>query len=150
MSDHHLPLYFGFFTEIGIISQLSRNMLENSLPSDMTVHHFSVVNHLARVSDGATPIALARAFQVPKTSMSHTIAGLTQRGLVEMRPNPKDGRSKKLWLTEAGRGFLEQVIARFTPDVQETIEAVPPQMMAEIMPQLSEIRRRLDALRDVD
>jgi hypothetical protein len=40
----------------------------------VTRPHFSVLNHLMRVEDGRTPLELARAFQVPKTTLS-TLAG---------------------------------------------------------------------------
>ena len=71
--------FFNFFNEIGIIAQLSRTLLEARLPDGMTAMHFFIVNHLIRVADGRTPLDLARAFQVPKTSMTHSLAGLERR-----------------------------------------------------------------------
>ena len=86
-------LYFRLFNEIGILAQLSRALLVARLPDGLVLPHFTVINHLIRVKDGQTPLQLARAFQVPKTSMTHTLAGLEKRGLVEMRTNPEDARS---------------------------------------------------------
>ena len=91
--DNSIPRYFQLFNEIGIVEQLARAMFEARLPDGMLVTHFSVLNHLVRVGDGRTPLALARAFQTPKTSMTHTLAGLERHGMVDMRPNPKDNRS---------------------------------------------------------
>ncbi|MEM9975891.1 MAG: helix-turn-helix domain-containing protein, partial [Pseudomonadota bacterium] len=85
MPDSPLETYFTFFNEVGIIGQLSRTLLERHLPKGYLLPHFSVLNHLIRVRDGPTPLALARAFQVPKTSMTHTLAGLERGGLIEMR-----------------------------------------------------------------
>ncbi len=113
-------LYFQLFNEIGIINQLSRTAFEARLPDGMVLPQFAVINHLIRVQDGRTPLQLARAFQVPKTSMTHTLAGLEKRGLVEMRANPEDARSKQVWLTEAGRRFSSSWLAlrRMSPRFQ--------------------------------
>ena len=111
MPDSDDPrLYFEFFNEIGIIEQLSRTLFEGRLPRGVLVSHFSILNHLIRGADGRTPLELARAFQVPKTTMSHSLGLLTGRGWVEMRPNPSDARSKCVWITEAGRRFREEAI----------------------------------------
>lgn len=146
-SDKRL-LYFAFFNEIGIIAQLSRVLLEAGLPQGLIAPHFSVLNHLIRVKDGQTPQALARAFQVPKTSMTHTLAILVKRNLIEMRPNLKDGRSKRVWLTEEGRTLREQAIASLNPDIDKISREIPPETLSELLPALAEIRQTLDAYRD--
>ena len=61
MPDPTLALYFRLLNEIGIIAQLSRTLLEARLPSGFVLAQFSVLNHLVRVSDGQTPLTLARA-----------------------------------------------------------------------------------------
>jgi DNA-binding MarR family transcriptional regulator len=139
---------FSFFNEIGIIAQLSRAAMEARLPKGLTLPHFSVINHLIRVKDGQTPLALAKAFQVPKTTMTHTLSGLLNHGLVDMRPNPKDGRSKTVWLTEAGRQFRETAIRSIDPDMSAIKSAIPEEKIAEILPLLAEVRIFMDAYRD--
>ena len=57
--------FFQFFTEAGILAQLSRALFEARLPEGFTLSQFTVLNHLTRVKDGRTPLELARAFQVP-------------------------------------------------------------------------------------
>lgn len=142
------PLYFAFFNEIGIIAQLSRAAFEARLPDGVTLPHFSVLNHLIRVADGRTPLELARAFQVPKTSMTNTLAGLEARGFVDMRPNPRDKRSKRVWLTEDGRRFRDQAIDLLVPTMEVLAQRFPPGEIGELVPKLSEIRAFLDASRD--
>lgn len=139
---------FSFFNEIGIIAQLSRAAMEARLPKGLTLPHFSVINHLIRVKDGQTPLALAKAFQVPKTTMTHTLSGLLDHGLVDMRPNPKDGRSKTVWLTEAGRQFRETAIRSIDPDMSAIKSAIPEEKITEILPLLAEVRIFMDAYRD--
>lgn len=148
MDNDALAAYFTFFTEIGIIDQLSRAALDASLPDGLINTHFGVVNHLCRVKDGQTPIAIARAFQVPKTSMTHTLAGLEKHGLVEMRPNPKDGRSKRVWLTNAGREFRNASINSLAPTLVEMAATIPPERINDILPLLTNIREFMDEQRE--
>jgi hypothetical protein len=79
---------FPLFNEIGIIEQLSRARFEARLPQGVTGPHFSVLNHLMRVADGRTPLELARAFQVPKTTLSHTL-GAGETRLDRDAPEPR-------------------------------------------------------------
>lgn len=144
-----LPLFFGFFNEVGILQQLSRAMLERRLPDGVTVAHFSVLNHLIRVNDGQTPLKLASAFQVPKTTMTHTLAGLESRGLVTLKANPADGRSKLVWLTETGRAFRDEAIAAIGPDVARLASKIDADAIRAVLPILANIRETLDRERDL-
>jgi len=140
--------YFTLFNEVGIIEQLSRTFLEARLPEGLIGPHFSVLNHLIRVADGRTPLELARAFQVPKTTMTHTLAGLIKHGLVETRPNPDDARSKQIWLTDRGRQVREDTIKALGPDLARIAGAIDPAKVMDILPVLQEIRVFLDNDRD--
>ena len=148
MPDDKTALWFGIFTEIGILSQLSARLLEARLPAGLLTSHFSVLNHLTRVADGRTPMELASAFQVPKTTMTHTLAGLEAQGLVEMRPNPADRRSKQVWLTQAGRALRAGVLPALAPDIAAIARAVPEERAAALLPALTELREVLDRMRD--
>lgn len=141
---------FAFFTEVGILAQLSRALFEARLPPGFTLPQFSVLNHLIRVKDGQTPLALARAFQVPKTSMTHSLAVLERHGLVETRPNARDGRSKCVFITEAGRAFRQTAIESLMPDMAAIVAAYPIGTVAETIPALAELRKVMDRMRDPD
>ena len=141
-------MLFAFFNEVAIIGQLAGSLFERRLPEGFLVSHFGVLNHLARLGDGKTPLALARAFQVPKTTMTHTLAGLEKAGLVRFAPNPRDGRSKCVMLTEAGRVFRDDAILRLGPDLQAIARAIPPGRVAAVMPLLADMRGWLDRERE--
>lgn len=149
MDDKTLSLYFRLFNEIGIIEQLSRAAFEKRLPEGFLITHFSVLNHLIRVRNGRTPLELAQAFQVPKTTMTHTLAGLATARLVDMRPNPKDGRSKCVWITDKGRTFRDDAIISLAPDFTNMAKGFPRERVAEVLPHLTALRELLDASRDI-
>jgi DNA-binding MarR family transcriptional regulator len=139
---------FAFFNEVGILAQLSRAMFEARLPPGFNLPQFAVLNHLVRVRDGQTPLALARAFQVPKTSMTHSLAVLERHGLIEMRPNDRDGRSKCVFITEGGRAFRETAVASLAPDLAAIAAAFPVDRLAGTLPALGDLRKLMDAMRD--
>lgn len=148
MSEDTVADYFRLFNEIGIIQQLSRTIFEARLPTGFVLAQFSVLNHLVRVGDGRTPLAIARAFQVPKTSMTHSLAVLERAQLIEIRKNPKDGRSKLVHITDAGRKFRQDAIASLAPDLKRIAAAVPPQQVARLLPELEALRKFLDRDRE--
>jgi DNA-binding MarR family transcriptional regulator len=148
MTSDTTAVFFAFFNEVGIIEQLGRALLEARLPDGMIAPHFVVLNHLTRVHDGRTPLELARAFQQPKTSMTHTLAGLERMGLVEMRPNPDDKRSKKVWLTDKGRAARTQTIAAMTPEFADLARDFPVDRLAQMLPAMIDLRKIMDQRRD--
>lgn len=140
--------YFTLFNEIGIISQLSRAMFERRLPEGYLLPHFSVLNHLIRVRDGQTPLALARAFQVPKTTMTHMLGILERGALIALKPNPEDGRSKCVWITDDGRRFRDNAIASLDPDFVALASSISLKDASSLLPGLQALRKYLDQARD--
>lgn len=148
MSDPSPADFFEFFNEIGIIEQLSRALLEARLPDGLIAPHFTVLNHLTRLGDGRAPIDMARAFQVPKTTLTHTLKGLEALHYIEMRPNPEDGRSKLVYLTDKGRRLRAEVIEALVPDFTRLAAQYDASRLAEMLPDLKALRMILDQDRD--
>ena len=141
---------FELFTEIGIIEQLSHALLEARLPDGIIAPHFAVLNHLMRGRDGQTPLTLARAFQTPKTSMTHTLKVLEKRGLIALKSNPDDGRSKQAWITDAGRILIGTTITDLAATYSRFSQDLDMQSLGQIKPALSALRSYLDNQRDTD
>jgi DNA-binding MarR family transcriptional regulator len=141
-------IVFEVFKEIGIIEQLTRARLEARLPDGLIAPHFAVLNHLINRGDGAVPIDMARAFQVPKTSMTHTLKGLAAKGYVELRDNPKDGRSKTVWLTDKGRGLRDETIGKLAHAFGGMAAALDLEQVVGMLPTLVALREYLDAARE--
>ena len=148
MSEPTPEMLFEVFNEIGIINQLARALLEARLPDGLITPHFSVVNHLNRLGDGRTPVEIARAFQVPKTSMTHTIKVLEAKGYVEVRPNPEDGRSKCVYLTEKGRDLPQRAVAGLARDIDGLSGVYDLRRLLDMRPALIDLRMALDAERN--
>ncbi len=146
--DEPEPPVFEVLTEVGIINQLATAALEACLPDGLIAPHFAVLNHLIRIGDGQTPLEMARALQVPKTSFSNTLAGLEKRGLIEARPNQKDRRSKTIWVTAHGRRTREETVSALDPVFRDLMQRAAPGTFHSLLPQLRELREKMDAKRD--
>lgn len=148
MDGKTMSLYFSLFNEIGIIDQLSRASLDAALPDGLISPHFGVLNHLIRVQDGSTPLALANAFQVAKTTMTHTISGLVKHGLVTVLPHPDDGRSKQVWIGDKGRDLCQKVVMAAAPTLAKTLSGFSETKINSLVEDLATIRKIMDAARD--
>ena len=144
------PVLFTLFNEIGIIDQLARARLERALPDGLRAPHFIVLNHLVRLGDGKSPVALARAFQVTKGAITNTLQRLEARGLVALSADPDDGRAKRVTLTAAGRRMREQAIAQLGPAFADLGPVASPAEIEAALPFLRRIRAHLDRARDRD
>ena len=77
---------------------------------DVAPHQFSV---MARLEDNAlTPRELAEKERVSPPSMTRTVAGLVERGLVIRTDDPLDGRQVFISLTAQGRSLLGETRRR--------------------------------------
>ncbi len=135
---------FQVLTEIGIIQQLSATEFNRRLPEGLHISHFGVINHLCRLGDGCTPVNLANAFQVTKPTMTNTLAKLSARGLIEIKNNPKDGRSKLVSLTPKGRKFRDKSIASLAPTLEQMDQELDLEKLIHMLPVLQELRAYLD------
>ena len=139
---------FMFFNETAIVNQLASTLFQKRLPDGVTIAQFSVLNHLIRVRDGQTPLQLASAFQVPKTSMTHSLMKLEDKGFITFKANPSDGRSKCVWLTDSGRAFREAAIESLNQDILRLAPQLDFEAMAAALPVLQQVRQLLDKDRD--
>ncbi len=142
------PPIYRFFTEIGIIEQLARNRLERELPPGMTMAQFTLLQHFTRLGGERTPLALARAMQVTKGTMTNTLHKLAAGGFISVRPDPSDGRGKLVSLTPEGRSARDQAVARLQPILDQVVAVIGNDAIEEALPPLQCVREFLDRDRD--
>lgn len=141
-------LLFQVFNEIGIIEQLARAQFEAVMPDGLKLPHFSVLNHMVRLGDGQRPVDLARAFQVTKGTITNTLGRLETRHAIRLEPDGEDGRTKRVYLTAAGRDLHARSIEALIPAFQPLKAAIAPERFEAALPFLAELRRYLDQARD--
>ena len=87
------------------IGLLLRRLRQVQVDGELTWPESSALVRLDR-GGPTTPSELARLEQISPQSMGATLAALETRGLVERRPDPRDGRRVVLSVTEAGHDVL--------------------------------------------
>jgi DNA-binding MarR family transcriptional regulator len=138
---------FTYFNEIGIISQLSTVLFEQSLPEGLTLSQFSVLNWFVRVDVEATPGRLARAFQVTGGAMTNTLKKLESKGLVKVEPDKNSGRRKRVTMTRKGNQVRDGAIKAVAPLLRNFSERFPVEKLGRQTLQLSKVREYLDECR---
>src|SRR5690554_4135661 len=74
--------------------------------------------------EGTPSTALGPKMGMEATSLSRTLKSMEQKGLIERRPNPQDGRGVLIHLTPFGkemREFSRQVVLSFDEAVQKHV-----------------------------
>ena len=119
------------------IGLLLRRLRQVQVEGELTLPESSALVRLER-GGPTTPGELAKLEQISPQSMGATLAALEARGLVERRPDPRDGRRVVLPVTEAGRDVLldkrnararqlaQALSAGFTPaELRQLMAAAP-------------------------
>lgn len=144
-----IEVAFQAMTEIAIIGHLADTALAQTLPEELNVAGFGVLNHFVRLKrDGESPAQLARAFQVTKGAMTYTLQRLEERGYVTVEPDPDDARAKIVRITKAGRRARDAGVASVSPGMRALIGHIGAKEFAAALPFLTKLREALDSARD--
>jgi len=87
------------------IGLLLRRLRQVQVKGELSLPESSALVRLDR-GGPTTPGELAKLEQISPQSMGATLAALETRGLVERRPDPRDGRRVVLSATDAGHAVL--------------------------------------------
>jgi DNA-binding MarR family transcriptional regulator len=137
--DLNSGLRFGFL--IHDVSRLRRIVVDRALkPLGVTRSQWWVLAFLSR-RDGMTQTALAEDLDLTKVAVGGLLDRMEAGGLIERRPDPKDGRARRVYLTKDG--------ARQVNTIRENVEQVELGILSEISePDLDQTARTLLALKE--
>ena len=141
------PLAFQVLNEIGIIDQLAQNRAARLLGPALNLSQFVVLNHFTRLGGPRSLVQLASAMQVTKGAMSNTVARLAAKGLVEVMPDPADGRGTLVSLSDAGRAARQQALAGLALGLADLVRDIPPETLLTALPLLRQLRVWFDSHR---
>ncbi|HEY0531878.1 MAG TPA: MarR family winged helix-turn-helix transcriptional regulator [Actinoplanes sp.] len=97
-----------------------------------------------------TMTQLAVSLNVAQRRITSLVLGLAEDGLVERHPNPDDGRSSVISLTDRGREHLQLTWKQFQADIAAVFDDLGDQeqrQLLEITPKLTQALRRRTAER---
>ena len=103
------------FSEIGVIAQQTRNVMERALPAGLSYASFTLLGHFATHGGEESPARLAKTFQVTKGAITNTLQRLERLRLVALRPDDGDGRKKWARITPKGLTVYEAALVGMRP-----------------------------------
>lgn len=142
------PIAFRVMNEIGIIDQLGTTLFERAMPHGLTLPQFVVLNHFVRLGGDRSPHELAAAMQVTKATMTSTLQRLEAKGFISSTPDPKDGRGKRIAITDDGRLARDQSIMAIQQDLVDMEAGIGRDQFEAAIPFLVSLRTFLDRRRN--
>ena len=122
-------------TALGLLARRLR-----PVRGELSMGHFSTLAALER--HGPQRIGeLARAERVSAPVMTRIVAVLHERGLVERRASPEDGRAVRVTIARAGRALVAEVRAERAASVAELLERVDAGQRAALEGAVGALRR---------
>jgi DNA-binding MarR family transcriptional regulator len=86
-----------------VLSKLAADGIE-----DITLRHFVVIPHIDH--QGVRAIDIARQVGISKQAVSKLVDELVQKGYLELKPDPSDGRASLVFMSPKGNEFLKKAI----------------------------------------
>jgi DNA-binding MarR family transcriptional regulator len=116
--------------DVWLLSRATTALLDERLAdSGLDSDEFAIYSVL-RSTEGMTPTELAHWMAAPTTTVSSYVKRFGARGHVERTPNPDDGRSYRLRLTDAGRRAHGKAAEHFLPVLAEVNDTIGAQVEA--------------------
>ncbi len=116
---------FKSWIAVGRACQLMQQALTRALSGlDIKPPHLDILVNLYRF-EGISQQELARKLLVGRSNMSMLLPQMEKRGLLERRPDPKDKRVLRLYLTESGRELTGRAMVIQTDLIEKTLSATP-------------------------
>jgi MarR family transcriptional regulator for hemolysin len=109
-------------------------------PLGVTADQFVVLRFLAE-EDGISQQELVRLCTSDPTTMGRMLELLEDKGFVERRPDPDDGRSRRVFLTPRGRNLCKRLYDATAPirqTFENAVEAHELQSMLDTLDKLAQ------------
>ena len=95
---------------------------------------------------GLSQKELAEILEVEPITVARLIDRLETRGMVERRPDPKDRRANRLFLTESGRQLVDDLDSLRDAIATDVLRNVPADALQTSLDTLVEVKDRIKSL----
>ncbi|MBZ2169636.1 MarR family transcriptional regulator [Marinobacter sp. F4216] len=102
-----------------------RKMLDERLKDlGVTQARWSTMVYLSKGGEGLTQRELASLMAIENPTLVRLLDSLEQQDLIERRPCPSDRRARRLYLTKAGRDFMDELSERAEKLREDMLEGI--------------------------
>lgn len=146
--DFATAVRFGFL--VHDVSRLRRIVIDRALkPVGITRSQWWVLSFLGR-RDGMTQTALAADLDLTKVAVGGLLDRMETAGFIERRPDQRDGRIRRVYLTGTGTRFLATIRANIEQAEQEILADVSDEDLETTARTMRQIKKTLRTIAGTD
>jgi MarR family transcriptional regulator for hemolysin len=127
-------------------SRLLRNYIDHRAKSRGTTRAQWIVLFRLRQQEGLSQVDLAEVLELQPISLVRLLDRLVEHGLLERRPDPKDRRANRLFLTGAGRGLVDDLDSLRDAIASDVLRDMAPEAIQTSLNTLVEVKERIKSL----
>jgi DNA-binding MarR family transcriptional regulator len=124
-------------------SRLLRNYIDHRAKGRGTTRAQWIVLFRLRQQEGLSQVDLADVLELQPISLVRLLDRLVEHGLLERRPDPKDRRANRLFLTRAGRQLVDDLDSLRDSIATDVLREIPDAAIATSLDTLKDIKERI-------
>jgi MarR family transcriptional regulator for hemolysin len=127
-------------------SRLLRNYIDHRAKGRGTTRAQWIVLFRLRQQEGLSQVDLADVLELQPISLVRLLDRLVEHGLLERRPDPKDRRANRLFLTRAGRQLVDDLDSLRDAIAIDVLREIPDAAIGTSLETLQDIKERIKGL----
>jgi MarR family transcriptional regulator for hemolysin len=124
-------------------SRLLRNYIDHRAKGRGTTRAQWIVLFRLRQQEGLSQVDLAEVLELQPISLVRLLDRLVEHGLLERRPDPKDRRANRLFLTGAGRQLVDDLDSLRDSIAIDVLQDIPAPAIETSLETLRDIKDRI-------
>jgi DNA-binding MarR family transcriptional regulator len=124
-------------------SRLLRNYIDHRAKTRGTTRAQWIVLFRLRAQEGLSQVDLADVLELQPISLVRLLDRLVEHGLLERRPDPRDRRANRLFLTPSGRQLVDDLDALRDAIATDVLRDVPAERIEASLTTLRDIKDRI-------
>jgi MarR family transcriptional regulator, transcriptional regulator for hemolysin len=124
-------------------SRLLRNYIEHRAKDRGTTRAQWIVLFRLRQQEGLSQVDLADVLELQPISLVRLLDRLVEHGLLERRPDPRDRRANRLFLTASGRQLVDDLDSLRDSIASDVLQDVPAGAIETSLQTLRDIKERI-------
>jgi MarR family transcriptional regulator for hemolysin len=129
-------------------SRLLRNYIDHRAKGRGTTRAQWIVLFRLRQQEGLSQVDLAEVLELQPISLVRLLDRLVEHGLLERRPDPRDRRANRLYLTPSGRQLVDNLDSLRDAIATDVLRDVPADALQTSLKTLVDIKERIKAAGD--
>ena len=124
-------------------SRLLRNYIDHRAKTRGTTRAQWIVLFRLRAQEGLSQVDLADVLELQPISLVRLLDRLVEHGLLERRPDPRDRRANRLFLTPSGRQLVDDLDSLRDTIATDVLRGVPAERIEASLTTLRDIKDRI-------